>query len=175
MAFKLTPTLETQRLSLNPFNLSHVEQAVDTLNTPQARRYLGGPKAQDQARAYFLGIANQPQSSGARHYAITLKSTETVIGTISLDHHHDLHPLEVSYVFGEAFWGFGYAREALSAFLDLCKDQLKLDAVVAETQPANLASCKFLESTGFSHYKDVERFGEKQVIYWLQLNDQSVL
>lgn len=168
---QLTPTLQTQRLCLTPFNLSHVGRAIDGLNTALTRRYLGGVKAEDKAQAYFLEIANQPLPSGVVHYAITLKTTETLIGIISLDHHHDLYPFEVSYVLSEAFWGFGYAHEAMSVFLELCKDHLNLDAVVAETQTANIPSRKLLETSGFKEYKDVERFGENQKIYWLSLND----
>merc|ERR1712048_1308985 len=53
-----------------------------------------------------------------------------------------------------AFWGRGFATEAGAAVLDFAFQQLRIDAVFAGHNPANLASSKVLQKLGFTHLRD---------------------
>jgi ribosomal-protein-alanine N-acetyltransferase len=106
----------------------------------------------------------EPDST-ERHWAIRLKSDGEFVGMVSLGVHHDGTDTEISYLLLPEWWGQGYAKEAVRAVVDLALGDLGLPRVVAETQTANVASCRLLESLGMRLERRVERFGAEQAIY----------
>lgn len=57
---------------------------------------------------------------------------------------------EVGFWIGRAFWGRGYATEALRLLLDFIFQDRKICLVRARTLPENPASCRVLEKVGFA-------------------------
>jgi len=56
---------------------------------------------------------------------------------------------ELAYGFRRDRWGQGYATEAGAACLEVGFDELRVDRVVADVDPANSASIRVLEKLGF--------------------------
>ena len=59
----------------------------------------------------------------------------------------------LGYEFAPAFWGCGYATEAVSAVLGYLVRQLREKYVFAYARPENLASIRVLTKTGFTKIK----------------------
>jgi len=155
--------MRTDRCELTPLRPDDVE-AVVRLNTDVGvRRYLGGPRDAEAVRAEFPALVT---SDGTRRtWAIRSRSTGAFLGLVFLAPHHDGGDTEVSYMLLPEFWGRGYATEGVRAVIDYALAQLGLPRVVAETQVANVASCRLLERLGLTVDRTVVRFGAEQVIY----------
>ncbi|WP_053220129.1 GNAT family N-acetyltransferase [Virgibacillus senegalensis] len=131
----------------------------------KVRKYLGGTVPEHKIRENFQQLF--ASGTPSCHWAVREKSTESFIGTVSLDLHHDGNATEVSYQFLPAFWGKGYATEAVKAVINHGFAALGLPEIVAETQTENERSRRFLERLGMEESRSVERFGEQQTIYRL--------
>lgn len=99
------------------------------------------------------------------YWAVRKKHTGDFMGLISLDSHHDGLHLEISYQFLPQWWGKGYATEAVQLIINYGLNELKLSKIVAETQTANISSCKLLERVGMELEQTISRFGAEQAIY----------
>lgn len=131
----------------------------------QVRHFLGGPVSKKQyLRSFQAMITAQARHQGC-YFAVRLLSDHQLIGLVSLDSHHDIDAWELSYQFLPAFWKQGYAFEVLTHLLQFGFQNLKLECIVAETQAANLNSCRLLEYLGFQKLRQVERFKKLQIIY----------
>jgi len=92
------------------------------------------------------------------------KETLEFMGLISVGKHHDGKYDEISYEFLPEYWGMGYASESINEVIQYIFVEMKLPKILAETQLKNEKSVKLLEKLGFIFVKELERFGEKQVI-----------
>jgi len=92
------------------------------------------------------------------------KSENNALGLIVLNPHTEGQDYEISYQFLPAYWGKGYAREAVSCVIKNALQITPLSRVIAETQSANLASIRLLKALGMHEVQRLERFGAEQVI-----------
>lgn len=99
------------------------------------------------------------------YWVVREKHTDNFIGLVSLDLHHDGHYLEISYQFLPNWWGKGYATEVVQLIITFALNELNLSKIVAETQTANMSSCRLLEKLGMKLERTVSRFGNEQAIY----------
>jgi len=58
--------------------------------------------------------------------------------------------IETGYVLRPEYWGRGYATEMCDAVLRVGFESLKLDAVIANADPGNVASRRVMEKSGMS-------------------------
>ena len=61
------------------------------------------------------------------------------------------HRAEVGFIVSKAFWGDGYAQEAMEAVLDHAAQAMKLRRLTARTHLGNVRSVRLLEKLGFRH------------------------
>lgn len=71
----------------------------------------------------------------------------------------------MSYEFRPAAWGHGFAKEATTCVVKHALSDLGLPRILAETQAANIASCRLLQKMGFAEKQRLDRFGAEQVIF----------
>ncbi|WP_413306207.1 GNAT family N-acetyltransferase [Bacillus sp. 1P10SD] len=90
---------------------------------------------------------------------------EWFIGMVSLDPHHDGIYYEVSYQLLPNWWGVGYATEVVQVVINFALNELKQPKIIAETQIANIVSCRPLEKLGMKLEGTINRFGAEQAIY----------
>lgn len=137
---------------------------VERLYTNEAvRKYLGGPIDPGLIKEQFKMILASP--AAGTHLVARTKDTEQFIGLLSLGLHHDGVSTEISYQLLPQWWKKGYGQECVEAAIKFASQQLQLTELVAETQAANLASCRLLEKLGFQAAEYLERFGARQIIY----------
>lgn len=155
--------LETNRCLLAPLAEQDFDNMLALRSNAEVRRYLGGPVEKETIAIQFaeMCVACPP----LYYWSVRLKGTETFIGVISLDPHHNGIDSEVSYEFLPAYWGQGYAKETVAATITFAFQELGLEHLLAETQTANQASIRLLEKLGMSCQQTVARFGAEQSIY----------
>ncbi|MDQ8739464.1 GNAT family N-acetyltransferase [Paenibacillus sp. LHD-38] len=73
--------------------------------------------------------------------------------------------MEVSYEFLPYSWGKGYAEEVIRWLLQFAFKELKQSKIIAETQTANVTSCRLLEKAGMKAEQTLSRYGAEQMIY----------
>ncbi|MGL4819186.1 MAG: GNAT family N-acetyltransferase [Bacilli bacterium] len=129
----------------------------------QVRKYLGGVHTDERYNQCFKSMVC---SKDDEHYwTVQCKSSEDLIGLISLDSHHDGSCRELSFQFLPSYWGKGYAYETIQVLLKYIATELKIESVVSETQVENEASCKLLKLLGMRIVETVERYGARQNIF----------
>lgn len=77
---------------------------------------------------------------------------------------------EVGYWIGEEFWGQGLTSEAVTAFLQFCRQGLGLTRMTARVFAENEASLRLLENQGFNIHRQrtehlPERGGKRKIIH----------
>ena len=147
--------LETERLLLRPFEMSDAESMfLNWAGDPEVVRFLPYEACEnieaaqiriDQRMRYFSELGDGCWCV----FAITLKSSGEVIGTIEFaETDHEARSAEVSYQLGRAWWGMGYATEALVAILSHCFETVELNRIWAVHDPRNPASGKIMVKAG---------------------------
>ena len=155
--------LETDRCLIRPSNFDDKTVLLRLCDDRDVWKYLGGLSTAEHFRK---NIENQILSDHNRlHCTIRDKVDNLFLGYISLTPHHDGIDTELSYMILSAHWGKGYASEAASEIICYAFTKKLLTRLVAETQSANLASCKMLEKLGFYQLKKIIRFNAEQIIW----------
>ncbi|NOK62621.1 MAG: Protein N-acetyltransferase, RimJ/RimL family [Chloroflexi bacterium AL-W] len=147
------PTLETTRLILRPFDLTDAPTvqrlagdaavADTTLNIPHP--YHDGTAAQwigthQQAFAKTIGVI----------FAIVLRETNELCGSISLGITKQHHRAEMGYWLGVPYWNRGYITEAARALLDYGFNELQLHRINAHHLTRNPASGRVMQKIGMT-------------------------
>lgn len=133
------------------------------------RKYLGGVvKIEDLNNKINKIIEN---SKNVCYLKVMLKDTREFIGLLYLDMHYNGEDKELSYEFLPQYFGKGYAFESINEVLKYFFLKYKISRILAETQVNNKRSIKLLEKLGFTFIKNLERFGEVQVIFMIYRED----
>lgn len=157
---------ETERCFISTLRKSDYADVKKLYVNQKVRKYLGGIR-QDSSIKVVLDEMLNP-SDNSFYWVIRKKHSNDFIGLISLDPHHDGVYLEVSYQLLPEWWSAGYATEAVQVIINFALYELNLPKVIAETQIANISSCKLLERLGMNLEKTISRFGAEQAIYSIQ-------
>lgn len=155
--------LETKRCTMKTFQKSDYDDVKKLYTNPDVRKFLGGVRQKDSIEAALDDMLRK--NDDCFYWAVRKKHPGDFMGLISLDPHHDGLHLEISYQFLPQWWGKGYATEAVQLIINYGLNELKLSKIVAETQTANIPSCKLLERVGMELEQTTSRFGAEQAIY----------
>ncbi|MFD1851315.1 GNAT family N-acetyltransferase [Oceanobacillus bengalensis] len=131
----------------------------------KVRKYLGGV-IEEKGIIIRFNKMMQP-TRNAFYFTVKEKGTDAFVGLVSFDTHHDGNSTELSFQFLPDYWGMGYATEVCNAMIAFAFNKLQINTLVAETQTANIASCRLLEKIGMELQENVVRFGAEQAIYRL--------
>lgn len=100
-----------------------------------------------------LAILNKINADCARgesiHWGIYLKATNEIVGSCGYYRGFSEKTGEIGYILRPAFRGRGIMTEAIKLIVDFGLNSLKLDTIVAYTEPSNLASASVLQRAGF--------------------------
>lgn len=145
------PLLHTVRLTLRPFTLGDAadvqrlagarEIADTTLNVPH-------PYADGMAERWIESHAPAFQAGRLAAYAITLRDSTPLIGSVSLGIEPTHSWAELGYWIGQPFWGRGYATEAAGAIVQLGFSTLQLNRVQSRHYARNPASGRVMQKIG---------------------------
>lgn len=149
-----TPTLQTARLGLRPFDDADATDLFALHGDENVMRYWDAPPWGEPSRAErFITACRQmaEEGTGAR-LAVDRASDGAFIGWCSLSRSRwnlDHRSASLGYCFDAAVWGHGFATEAAGALLRWAFDTLDLNRVQAKTDTRNVASARVLEKLGF--------------------------
>jgi len=90
----------------------------------------------------------QTMQADARLFVIKMRASKLIIGYIFIYEDTDNNAY-IGYLLGEKFWGQGFAKEALSAFIDWAKTSAKWPQFLAGVEVKNTGSIALLEKLGF--------------------------
>ena len=154
--------IETERLVLRNWQVDDAETLFLLASDPLVGPACGWQPHGSVEESREL-IASGPLSS-AESYAICLKATGEVIGSISLkapcEHFGvaDEKELEVGYWLGSAYWGRGYASEALGAMVSRGFNDLGCPALWCGFFGGNDRSKHCMEKCGFTYVRSFPGF-----------------
>ncbi len=161
------PIIESERANFFSPTQSDYEDIFSLYNNEETRKYLGGIVERKEFEKKFIDLfsAKLPEC----HFVIREKESNSIIGMVSITRHHDQEHFEISYELHPNFWGKGLGTEVSLKIIEYAFSELGLKELIAETQKKNQTSVKLLEKIGMTFVKEIERFGEKQVIYTIKL------
>lgn len=95
------------------------------------------------------------------------RSSGTTIGRAVLRHLQvgDDDEVEVGYGFMPDYWGRGLATEITLACLEIARDLLGLESVVAITLPSNVASQRVMEKAGLEYEREITHEGVLHLLF----------
>ncbi|MCA1030324.1 GNAT family N-acetyltransferase [Bacillus timonensis] len=153
----------TERCFINTFNKTDYADVKKLFLNQDVRKYLGGIRDEESIQVVLNSMLNPPDNSF--YWVVREKQTDNFIGMVSLDPHHDMDYLELSYELLPIWWGKGYATQVVKRIIHYALNELNLPKVLAETQTANKSSCRLLEKVGMEVERKLFRFGAEQAIY----------
>ena len=181
------PILTTERLLLRAYRDGDFDGIHAYASDPLVCRFVTfGPNAPEQTREWMAQVKKWSEEEPLRHYEflVTLKDSGQVIGSTGLTLDVQSPKAEVGYCFAKAYWGRGYATEAVKAVLSFAFGVLKLHRVSAPVALDNKASANVAGKCGMtregrfrqSHFIkgswwDIDYYAMLDVD-WQQNNDQ---
>ncbi|MCW2754620.1 MAG: family N-acetyltransferase [Marmoricola sp.] len=147
-----SPTLQTGRRRLRPFDGADADALFALHSSAEVLHYWDAPPWTEPARAdRFLAACREMAAEGRGvRLAVDLDSDGAFLGWCSLTGWNpDYRSASLGYCFASTAWGHGYATEAAHGLLRWGFDTLDLNRVQAETDTRNLASARVLEKLGF--------------------------
>lgn len=147
--------IETKRLTLRGLRMSDARRVAQLCGDPGVARMILRaplPYLPVAAEGWIMTLAARKPLGEDFVYAIERNSTGEMIGCIGAHKAGD-GAFEVGYWFGRAYWGEGYATEALQAFVAHAKDLGRLQAGHFADNPA---SGRVLEKGGFAYTGEVK-------------------
>ncbi len=146
------PPFHSERLRAEPVCEHHAARMVAVLRDPAIYRFLeGGPPSLAQLTRYYRFLAGGVSPDRTERWLTWIvidSDTERPLGYTQATILADATAL-VAYVLAPPFWGRGYAREAVSALLDLLLSTLRVRRAVAEIDVRHRASIALVERLGF--------------------------
>ena len=172
----IPPEFETARLSLRRLTLDDAPFVVALYNEPSFLQNIGdrGVRNLDDAQRF---LRDGPLAMYARHgfglWHVSRRADGTGLGVCGLLKRDTLADVDIGYAYFPAFWGQGYAFEAVSATLAHAAHAFALRRVVAVVSPGNAGSIRVLEKAGmrFERMQGIDADEPEVCLYGLNLND----
>ena len=160
--------LTTARLHLRPFTAADHDAIHAVYADPEVMRYVGHGAHRTLAETVnALRIYGQVlERRGYSFLAVVEREGGTLVGD------GGLHPLagqgpdvELGYTLARSSWGRGYATELGGALIEHAFAVLGVPRVVAQVEPANLASRHVLEKLGMTEREERIAYGRPHLLY----------
>lgn len=147
-----TLLLETARLRLRSFTPADLAAFAEYRNDEAVARYQGWntPYTLEQAQAFLQEMqqANIGTPGAWYQVAIERKSDGALLGDCAFKLSTDTRQAEIGCTLAKAYWGAGYAVEAVRCLLAYLFNEFGLHRVHANTDVENRAAAHTLEQLG---------------------------
>src|SRR5271169_3297822 len=157
----------TERLLAERLRPEHYADLLRMHADPVQMELLGGVRDEGQTTAYLEKNLAHWAEHGFGSWMLRDAASGRVVGRAIL-RHLDLDgadEVEVGYSLDPAFWGRGLATEIAAACLAYGRDTLRLETVVALTQPHNDRSRRVLAKIGMTLDRELTHGGVPHVLY----------
>ncbi|MGQ8874900.1 GNAT family N-acetyltransferase [Paenibacillus sp. TSA_86.1] len=157
--------LHTTRLHLRQMKESDSAELFQVWSDPEVARFMNISPFSDEQQALEMIqlLANLTEDKQAIRFSIIEKQSGAILGSCgynSLD--FEQARAEIGYDLAKAYWGKGYATEAVTALLDHGYTSLGIHRLEAKVNPHNVNSIKLLEKLVFTRegtLRSYERVG----------------
>jgi ribosomal-protein-alanine N-acetyltransferase len=144
--------LETARLTLRPLAATDAADFHAMVSDSETMRFWDVAAITDfeMTTEILAGQLFDVASGNALYWAIERTSDQTFVGSCDIsdiNHHH--RRAEIGFLLIRAYWGMGYAFEAMQAVIAHAKAQLELQRLSARTHVGNTRSVALLTKLGF--------------------------
>ena len=157
---------DSPRLVLRRLTTEDAAFILALVNEPSWLRHIGDKGVHDieGAECYIVdGPITMYAARGFGLYLVERKEDGAPIGICGLIKRDTLEDVDIGFAFFPAYWGHGYAREAVAATLEHARRDIGLGRVVAITSPDNTGSIRLLESVGFVQEGMLRLSGDDEV------------
>ncbi|HYF61184.1 MAG TPA: GNAT family N-acetyltransferase [Herpetosiphonaceae bacterium] len=177
--------IETERLLLRPFTDADIAIHEVVFADPEVCRfYCGKTRSEQQVREWLIYRRWQAGSSDDLGFlAVVRKEDGQILGLVALqlllgvwlrleeDADSPFNPqlIELSYAFGRAFQGQGYAYEACHALMVHGFTSLRIARLTNDIDPENTPSIRLVEKLGFR--PAANRHPDNRGPVWIRDND----
>lgn len=157
----LTTELHTERVHLRKMKVSDSPSLFKIWSDPEVTKFMNIDSFTDenQAKDMIKLLDEFSLDNKAIRFSIIEMESNEIIGSCgfnSLDFENE--KAEIGYDIARAFWGRGYASEAISALLDYAFSTLKLNRIEAKVEPENVNSVKVLRKLNFMFEGTLRRY-----------------
>ncbi len=147
--FSKFPVLETKRLRLRELRYEDGPDIYAYFNKDVAKYYDWWPASVTEGRGFVRYFKTGYQEELSIRWAITLKPTDTIIGSCGFSEFYRFSRAELGYELSKDYWGKGIMKEALQAIIPFGFDEVGIHRIQASVFPENQASIHLLENLGF--------------------------
>jgi [ribosomal protein S5]-alanine N-acetyltransferase len=162
--------IETERITLRPFEPSDLEAAFGWFGDPVVMRFTptGPDKSVEETQTRLrLFIAHQKEH-GFSKWLIVNRSSGVAIGDSGLLVLRDYGWIDLGFRLAQPYWGKGFATEAASAWVHAAFDELRITRLGAFAHPENRASIRVLEKLMFNIERRAIVFGMDSLVFSLE-------
>ena len=136
--------IETERLFIRPFTADDAEALLAIWSDPANERFVGvtTPRSVDDVHSWWERWLP---------WGVWERESGELVGDCGLSFDAGYQEWELSYGFRRDRWGRGYATEAALACVRYGFETMGVKKIVADVDPANVASVRVLAKCGFVH------------------------
>ena len=160
--------LETERLFIREFNINDVESISDILLDSKVMKYsFRSINSLKDIEFYIENCLHNYKKFGFGQWAVINKTTSQLIGVCGLNSgfNGDQTIIHINYRFAKAYWGQGFASEALKSVINYALEIQKLKILYALIEPDNVKSVSIAHNHNFQYLKESIYRGRKLVYY----------
>ena len=163
------PILRTQRLDLQPMELSDLEWYAGFAADAEVMKYIGvvGPLSPEQATARLARYVRCWEEHALGMFSVRLRGEESPVGWAGLQPLQGTADVEVGYAFGRLAWGRGFATEVAAAVVQWGFEDRGLERIVAVASPENAASRRVMDKLGMRYEGMRDAYNSSSVYYSL--------
>lgn len=146
------PVLKTERLIMRELLMVDAHEIFALRSDGSVNKYLNRKPSTsiDDAKTFIQTIHENTHNNNSIYWAITLNSTDKIIGTICLFNFSDENlKAEMGYELFPDFQGKGIMQEAISKLIDFGIHHIGLHTIEAYTHSENHSSTRLLEKLNF--------------------------
>ncbi|HEX7336647.1 MAG TPA: GNAT family N-acetyltransferase [Gemmatimonadales bacterium] len=160
-------TFSTSRLLAERLRSDHLSDIRTMDQNELFMAKLGGVRDEAASIQYLERNLAHWAQHGFGLWVLRDRASGTPIGRAVLRHLQvgDDDEVEVGYGFMPDYWGRGLATEITLACLEIARDPLGLESVVAITLPSNVASQRVMEKAGLQYQRQITHEGVLHVLF----------
>lgn len=149
--YRTVPALETERLLLRKLRMEDAEDLFFYASEPVVSRFMPWEvhKTIDDSKGFLAFILDAYEQGRKLAWAIELKETEKMIGTIDyVSWQPKRSKAELAYTLSHEYWGRGLMKEAAEGLLAFGFREMGLNKVEAPIMLGNARSRRLAEKLG---------------------------
>ncbi len=158
-------SISTPRLLLRALNPGDAASLHARRNDPEAARHQNWalPYPIERAEQLVASVVDMGGPTNDEWYMIGIVDTalDEMVGDLALHLSWGGRAAEIGYTLGSAYWGRGYATEAVEALIGYLFEEIGVTRIGAMLHPDNIASARVLERCGFVYE------GHTRLSYWV--------